>query len=144
LHDCMLKVVRHRHTFKNNSKFSTWVYRIAYNTILNIIGAADRRKDTYADKEVIDDPDSIELPAMNANIVEDILQEERMVILAEMVEQLPPSLQAVVKMMLEGEDYKEIARKLNIPRGTVQSRMFTLRHALASMLEINYKYNGDA
>jgi RNA polymerase sigma-70 factor (ECF subfamily) len=137
-HECMLKIIRHRHTFKGESKFTTWVFRASINTILNLTAACKRVKNGVTDALSYDETDNPVVVDVSNHALNNVLLNEQYEILAKMTEKLPRSLQEVVRLMVEGYDYKEIAKMLDIPRGTVQSRMHTIRKALQTMAKIEY------
>lgn len=123
--------------FRGDSAFYTWLYRIAVNAAKNAIGAATRNP--VEGGLDVDDP---ELGAVR-NKLTDVSSPERLLYTEELkqtinsaIEELPPELRrAIVLRELEGLSYEEIAQAMDCPVGTVRSRIFRAREAIAKRIE---------
>ncbi|MGH8274975.1 MAG: RNA polymerase sigma factor RpoE [Gammaproteobacteria bacterium] len=123
--------------FRGDSAFYTWLYRIAVNAAKNAIGAAARNP--VEGGLDVDDP---ELGAVR-NKMTDVASPERLLYTEELkqtintaIEELPPELRrAIVLRELEGLSYEEIAHAMDCPVGTVRSRIFRAREAIAKRIE---------
>jgi RNA polymerase sigma-70 factor (ECF subfamily) len=135
--EAFLKAYRALPNFRGDSAFYTWLYRIAINTAKNHLVAARRRPMDYdfdpQDQEQYDiqgrlrDVDTPEGMALAGEIRQTIE-------LA--MEELPEDLRtAIVLRELEGLSYEEIATAMECPVGTVRSRIFRAREAIARHLE---------
>ena len=128
--EAMIRVVRNIGTFDGRSAFGTWVYRIATNTALDELRKRKRRPQLH----VVDDeggpPEQAdELAHRNIDDITD-----RITIDAALAE-LPAEFKAAVVMRDVGDlDYAEIAVALDIPVGTVKSRIARGRRMLVEKL----------
>lgn len=128
--ETFLNLHRHGHRFRSESRFSTFVYRVAVNAALNRRRSQGRRRahlDEYANGQAI----GVSLPssprgpedAVGGGEVRDRVQH--------CLQALPETLRApVVLYDIEGLSYGEIAQILQIAEGTVKSRIHRARHAL--------------
>ncbi len=143
IQEVYLKVYNKLSSFRFNSKLSTWIGRIAYNTCINYlekkkIPILDLNVDHESDRqEVINGSSSNGL----ANFTEDeIFRKERTLILQLEVEKLPPIYRTVVTLFhMEELNYKEISKITNLPLGTLKSYLFRARKQLKENILINYK-----
>lgn len=137
--EAFLKAYRALPQFRGESAFYTWLYRIAVNTAKNHLVAQGRRPipmssfqdddeegEPFAADEAIADiqtPDSVLLSRQIAEAVN------------EAIESLPAELRTAVTLReIEGLSYEEIAEAMNCPIGTVRSRIFRAREAIAGRI----------
>ncbi len=135
--EAFIKAYRAMATFRGDSAFYTWLYRIAINTAKNHLVAAKRRP---VDFELdLQDPDQYEL----SNRLKDIDTPEGLLLsneIREAVEDairgLPEDLRtAILLREIEGMSYEEIAEAMTCPVGTVRSRIFRAREAIDKRLQ---------
>ena len=126
--EALIKITRSVPRFDGRSSFGTWAYRIATNAALDELRKRRRRPMPHDD----DNPEVADLRgARNVELVEERLA------LDEALEQLSDDLRsAVVLRDVVDLDYQEIADTLDIPVGTVKSRIARGRAALANRLRI--------
>ena len=135
--DAFIKAYRAIPQFRGESAFYTWLYRIAVNTAKNHLVARRRRPSGSAqyendDGETFDETDNlsdINTPeaAFASREIADTVNRA--------IEALPEELRtAIVLREIEGLSYEEIAQSMNCPIGTVRSRIFRAREAIASRL----------
>ncbi len=132
--ETFLNLHRHGHRFRSESRFSTFVYRVAVNAALNRRRSQGRRRahlDEFANGQAIGHalPSSPRGPedAMGGGEVQARVQR--------CLQELPEALRApVVLYDIEGMSYGEIAEILQIAEGTVKSRIHRARHALRAKL----------
>ena len=129
--EAMIRVVRNLDRFDGRSAFGTWVYRIATNTALDELRKRKRRPQLH----VVDD-DTLEYrePAdeFAHRNVDGVI--DRIAIEAALAE-LPDEFRAAVVMRDVGDlDYAEIAVALELPLGTVKSRIARGRRLLIDTL----------
>ena len=135
--EAFIKAYRALPSFRGDSAFYTWLYRIGINTAKNYLAANSRRpptSTTYAseDAEGFEDADQLR----DLNTPENELASKQ---IAETVNatlaQLPEELRTAITLReIEGLSYEEIAEMMNCPIGTVRSRIFRAREAIAEKL----------
>jgi len=118
-------------TFKGNSAFYTWLYRIAFNLAMS--HARKRRPATLLDG---DENRSLAEPVDQGKSPQQAVEtKERIETVQNAINQLADDYrQVVVLRELEGCDYEQIAHILEIPIGTVRSRLFRARTQLKATL----------
>jgi RNA polymerase sigma-70 factor, ECF subfamily len=135
--DAFLKAYRALPSFRGESAFYTWLYRIAINTAKNTLVANKRRPidfnldlqdpeqyDRQAKLKEVDTPEGV------------LLTEEIREVVERAMEQLPEDLRtAIVLREIEGLSYEEIAEAMDCPVGTVRSRIFRAREAIDKRLQ---------
>lgn len=131
--EVFLKAYRGLANFKGKSKFSTWIYRIAYNTCID-----RHRKKKSADTNMvfIDDEDEYRQLVSDNHIPEDeLLIKEKQEIVQKCIESLRPEYRSVIILRdIQNYTYAEIAAMLDMPLGTVKSYISRGRSALRESL----------
>lgn len=135
--EAFIKAYRALPQFRGDSAFYTWLYRIAINTARNWQSASARRPST---PNVIDVEDSETFSQID-NLT-DISTPESLAASRQIVETvnaaintLPEELRtAIVLREIEGMSYEDIAQTMGCPIGTVRSRIFRAREAIATQL----------
>lgn len=129
--EALIKIVRSLPGFDGRSAFSTWAYRIATNTSLDELRRR-RRRPAVVDR-VDDDGRDLELVDPDAGPrVEAVV--DRMAIDAALA-QVPETFRVPLVLRDVGDlDYAEIADALDVPVGTVKSRIARGRAALVELL----------
>lgn len=123
--EAFIRAWQHLHSYRPRSLFRNWVYRIATNAALDVL----RRERETVDIDTLPLEASDEGPEAT---VEDKEQGERV---RQAVLALPPASRAVLILReYEGLAYQEIADTLNIPIGTVMSRLNYARDRLRESL----------
>lgn len=135
--EAFLKAYRALASFRGDSAFYTWLYRIAINTAKNAL-VSQRRRPVDFDLD-LQDPDQYDRHAKlkESDTPEGVLlTEEIRAVVEEAMEQLPEDLRtAIVLRELEGLSYEEIAEAMDCPVGTVRSRIFRAREAIDKKLK---------
>jgi RNA polymerase sigma-70 factor (ECF subfamily) len=135
--EAFLKAYRALASFRGDSAFYTWLYRIAINTAKNAL-VSQRRRPVDFDLD-LQDPDQYERHAKlkEADTPEGVLlTDEIRTVVEEAMEELPEDLRtAIVLRELEGLSYEEIAEAMDCPVGTVRSRIFRAREAIDKKLK---------
>ncbi len=130
--EAFIKAYRAAPSFRGDSAFYTWMYRIAINTAKNHLVAAKRRPmsmdfdlqdaetfDGFSDLRDIDTPERLAL----TNEIGEAVNEA--------IDGLPDELRtAILLREIEGMSYEEIAQTMDCPVGTVRSRIFRAREAI--------------
>ncbi len=121
--ETFLRVYKNKHYYKEIAKFSTWVYTIASNLAKTELRRRKRHKifsvSNFVNEERdYDIPDRDHSPErkVDGTLKEDIIQKA--------IEKLPPKFKEVIILRdVQGFAYEEISQILNIPLGTVKSRV---------------------
>ncbi len=132
--EAFIKAYRALPNFRGESAFYTWLYRIAINTAKNYLVSLGRRAPTTTeadieDAETFDDGDHLR----DLNTPDSMLLTKQVAeAVNRAIDQLPEDLRtAIVLRELEGLSYEEIAESMRCPIGTVRSRIFRAREAIA-------------
>jgi RNA polymerase sigma-70 factor (ECF subfamily) len=135
--EAFLKAYRALASFRGDSAFYTWLYRIAINTAKNAL-VSNRRRPVDFDLD-LQDPEQYDRHARlkEGDTPEGVLlTEEIRSVVERAMEQLPEDLRtAIVLRELEGMSYEEIAEAMDCPVGTVRSRIFRAREAIDRKLK---------
>jgi RNA polymerase sigma-70 factor (ECF subfamily) len=136
--EAFIKAYRALPTFRGDSAFYTWLYRIGINTAKNYLVAMGRRAPTtteldseeaesYEDAEQLRDLNTPENEMLSRQVAETVNQT---------LESLPEELRSAITLReIEGLSYEDIANIMNCPIGTVRSRIFRAREAIAAKLK---------
>jgi RNA polymerase sigma-70 factor (ECF subfamily) len=136
MQDTTLKVLDNQDRFMDNLNFAGWVLTVMHHVFINNYRklvqtqmVIDMQADLY-NLEVEDDQNS-NSPDSQYRIIE----------LTKAINKLNKSLKVPFSMYTSGYKYTEIAERLNLPLGTVKSRIFFARQELQKELEESeYKY----
>ena len=135
--EAFIKAYRALPAFRGDSAFYTWLYRIGINTAKNYLMAMGRRAPTSTEVDA-EDAEGFE----EGEQLRDINTPESLLLSNEIaetvnstIEQLPEELRRAIQMReLEGMSYEDIAQAMDCPIGTVRSRIFRAREAIAERL----------
>ncbi|MFC0323379.1 RNA polymerase sigma factor RpoE [Gallibacterium melopsittaci] len=134
--ETFIKVYRSLESFRGESAFYTWVYRIAVNTAKNYLMSQGRRPPT--EDLLAEDAESYEIGSRLRNIdtPENLtLSDELKDIVFNTIDSLPDELKTAITLReLEGMSYEEIAEIMDCPVGTVRSRIFRAREFIENQL----------
>jgi RNA polymerase sigma-70 factor (ECF subfamily) len=135
--EAFVKAYRALPSFRGDSAFYTWLYRIGINTAKNHLVAMGRRAPTTTEfdadeAETFEDGDQLR----DINTPESLMMSRQIgeTVNAAM-DALPEELRTAITLReIEGLSYEEIAAIMNCPIGTVRSRIFRAREAIAARL----------
>jgi len=130
--DIFLKIFRSLETFDRRANFQTWLISVSRNLCIDHYRSVRKERETIDRQVSTDDlmPVSVEPPA-------DAVLERRdlATLLRQGLEKLPESLRtAVVMRDIQELSYQEIAERLQLPEGTVKSRINRGRRELARQI----------
>lgn len=134
--EAFIKAYRALASFRGDSSFYTWLYRIGVNTAKNHLVAQGRRPpDADVDAEDAERFD-IDTGLRDQDTPEaEVAREEIERTVVESLEALPEELRTAITLReLEGLSYQEIAQVMDCPVGTVRSRIFRAREAIDKRL----------
>ena len=136
--EAFIKAYRALPSFRGDSAFYTWLYRIGVNTAKNYLVSNGRRAPTstsfdaeeaegFEDADLLRDNDTPERLLATKQIGETVNAA---------MDALPEDLRtAIVLREIEGMSYEEIATVMDCPIGTVRSRIFRAREAISERLK---------
>jgi RNA polymerase sigma-70 factor (ECF subfamily) len=135
--EAFVKAYRALPNFRGESAFYTWLYRIGVNTAKNWLVANGRRMPTVTDV-TDEDGESIE----DGGLLRDDETPEQILLSKQIgatvnaaMDALPEDLRTAISLReIEGLSYEEIALVMDCPIGTVRSRIFRARDAVAAKL----------
>ncbi len=120
--EVLIKIFRYLHCFKEESQFSTWLYRITQNTIKSYFRAISQRHDCeaqFANEQEWETNYSPEYQLLDIELGEQV---------ALAITRLSNELrQCYDKHIFEGQTYEDIAKEMHCPIGTVRSRIARAR-----------------
>lgn len=135
--EAFIKAYRALPQFRGDSAFYTWLYRIGINTAKNYLVTQGRRAPTSTDADVeeaetFDDGERLR----DVNTPESMLATKQIAQTVNLaMEALPDELRMAISLReIEGLSYDEIADVMECPIGTVRSRIFRAREAIAEKL----------
>ena len=133
--ETFIKAYRSLSSFRGDSKFSSWLYRIASNVCLDFLRSRSRHPQVSLSTDDEDDRATFELPDMRQNPEEQLMKKLGMEAVRRGLEQLPEQQrQILVLRELGGLSYAELAQTLGLEEGTVKSRIFRARKRLCALL----------
>lgn len=133
--ESFIKAYRSIDSFREESAFYTWLYRITANTAKNYLVSKGRRKESsISDLSISENEDFFELPTNDSP--EQILMAQSLKdTIYDALSGLPEDTRTALSLReFEGLNYEEIAEIMNCPVGTVRSRIFRGREALENLI----------
>jgi RNA polymerase sigma-70 factor (ECF subfamily) len=144
--EAFIKAYRALPQFRGESAFYTWLYRIAINTARNWLAQNNRRPSTPSaqeneDGETFDATDNL---TDSSNPESEMASRQIADTVNKAMNDLPEDLRnAIVMREIDGMSYEDIAESMNCPIGTVRSRIFRAREAIATRLRPLLGDTGD-
>ena len=139
--EAFVKVHRSLESFKADATFYTWLYRITVNVCIDVIRrrGAMRSDSVEFDERIGHDLAEANLGAVSSqlgsNPEKSVLQHELGQKIQEALEQIPEKHRAILLLReLDGLSYEELSQVLEIPKGTVMSRLFHARAKVQKLL----------
>jgi RNA polymerase sigma-70 factor (ECF subfamily) len=135
--DAFVKAYRALGSFRGDSAFYTWLYRIAVNTARNTMASRQRRPLDYEADLSESEQSVVESRMRHGDTPEAVaLTDEIHRTVNDAIGALPEDLRtAIVLREVEGLSYEEIAEAMDCPVGTVRSRIFRAREAIDRSLK---------
>jgi RNA polymerase sigma-70 factor (ECF subfamily) len=126
--DIILQLWKSMPTFRGESKISTWIYRVALNTIL-----AKLKKDK---KNTLNDP--LSDVHLNAGFNTDYLPNDDIEQLRFFIDQLEATDKAIMILHFEGYNHREIAETLTMTATNISTRMNRIKNKLKETFKATY------
>ncbi|HGM9782238.1 TPA: RNA polymerase sigma factor RpoE [Proteus mirabilis] len=135
--EAFIKAYRAIGSFRGDSAFYTWLYRISVNTAKNYLVAQGRRPPSNdldaSDVENFETSNALKEISNPENLM---LSEELRRVVFQTIESLPEDLRVAITLReLDGLSYEEIAVIMDCPVGTVRSRIFRAREAIDNKVQ---------
>ena len=130
--DCFIKAYKALGTFKQTSKFSTWLYSITYTTAMTFL--RKRRLDTQS---INDDENILQIANSSSNFDADSYEKKSSYIyLNQAIDLLLPDDAAIITLFYKGEQsLEEIAVALNMTPNTIKVKLHRARQRLKEKLQ---------
>jgi RNA polymerase sigma factor (sigma-70 family) len=133
LQETMLKALKSRNQFMENTNFRAWTFTIMKNTFINTY-----RRHMHQ-RTVFDRTPDMHYLSQNQDTIFDVPDSQYSAKeLKQMIENLEVEYRAPLQMHIEGYKYKEIADDLGLNLGTVKSRIFFARQKLMRSIESDH------
>ncbi len=137
--ETFIKAYRSLSSFRGESAFYTWLYRIGINAAKNYLVAQKRRGFNTTNGFDIEDAENFEggsqLRELNTPESE-LMSKQIAQTVHQTLQALPEELRTAITLReIEGLSYEEIANIMSCPTGTVRSRIFRAREAIADKLQ---------
>ena len=136
-----VKVHKNIHKFQGSSSFYTWLYRIVMNASIDHVRRTSRRKSLDFDERALHEESEVAgdgalIPSVtNANPGKAALRKELGEAIQAALQTLPEHHRAVIVLReIEGMSYEQMAEALEVPKGTVMSRLFHARKKMQAAL----------
>jgi len=129
--DTFIKIYNSLHKFKGDSKFSTWIYKIAYNTCLDRL-----KKNKKEDLNISIDEFSAHLIKTMDNALSALEDKERKQTIQKCLQLLPSDENFLLTLFyFEDQSLEEIGKVMNINANNVKVKLFRSRQKLAVILK---------
>jgi len=142
--EAFVKVYKYLDHFKGDASFYTWLYRITVNICIDVMRrrGSGRHEHVEFDETVAANLDEANIGALGSrlgtNPQKAALRKELAVKIQEALQEVPEKHRAILLLReVEGMSYEDLSRTLEIPKGTVMSRLF---HARAKVQKILSEY----
>ena len=138
--DAFIKVHHHIQNFQASSSFYTWLYRIVMNLSIDHIRRVSRKKGVDYDDTISREGhvagDGALLPSISdSNPAKTVLRRELSDAIRSALDTLPEYHREVILLReVEGLSYEEMAEVLDVPKGTIMSRLFHARRKMQEQL----------
>jgi RNA polymerase sigma-70 factor (ECF subfamily) len=126
------KALRAFNSFQSGTNFKAWIFRILRNTFLTTRTGIAASRTVFLE----DDPTTIDVAGAGPTPEDILIRLDNQAILHAALEQLPPTLREILLLSdVEEIKYKDIALILDVPIGTVMSRISRARGTLRQLLQ---------
>ena len=122
-------------SFRGDSKFSVWIYRITTNVCLDFLRSKSRKQQVSLTVSDDDEDAQLDIPDPKADPEQQLIKKISMQSVEEGLKTLPDKQRQILVMReLCGMSYAEIGKALSLEEGTVKSRIFRARKRLCTFL----------
>lgn len=121
-------------SFRGDARFSTWLYRIAYNCCLKQL--ENRKRDKVLQASIQQEEQLLQQDNRDAQMSAELESRGNQALVREYLFQLPAKYRIVLILRhLQDMTYEEMAEILTVPIGTIKTHLFRARHLLRERLE---------
>ena len=129
--DAFIKVYKSMHTFKGEAKFSTWIYRLTYNSCLDRIKKLKRSQSTVTLEEFSMGPLS-----QIETVLDEMDKSDRQKSIEECLNLLPEEENLIISLYyFEEQSLDEISKIVNLNANHLKVKLFRIRKKLMGLLE---------
>jgi len=137
--ETFIKAYRSLPSFRGDSAFYTWLYRIGINAAKNFLVAQKRRASNTANSLDIEDAENFEEGGQLRELStpeSELISKQIAQTVHQALNELPEELRTAITLReIEGLSYEEIASVMSCPTGTVRSRIFRAREVISVKLQ---------
>jgi RNA polymerase sigma-70 factor (ECF subfamily) len=143
--EAFIKAYTNIGSFRGESRFSVWLYRLTTNVCLDFLRSSSRRAHGSLTQICDDEEEARELEIPDERFTPHSMAERRELreAVRRNLEKLPPDYKAILILReIEALSYEELAETLGLQQGTVKSRLFRARKKLCQVLlsDRNFSY----
>ncbi|MDN5205011.1 RNA polymerase sigma factor [Fulvivirgaceae bacterium BMA10] len=132
LQDTILKALTHREKFRPNTNFKAWLYTIMKNTFIN-----NYRRNVKAKMQLDDTKDLYYLNVTDNHTFSSPISKLEYKEMKAIISSLKDIYRIPFQLYIKGFKYQEISEELNVPLGTVKTRIFYARQMLMDRIRNN-------
>ncbi|MBK1878621.1 sigma-70 family RNA polymerase sigma factor [Pelagicoccus mobilis] len=131
-----VKVWKKLSSFRGDSAFTSWLYRITTFTALDLIRKRNNSRESASEQEFLENAANNEAsPVASPEQVRNLERKELQSRIEDALAKLPEKLSTALQLReIEGLTYEEIATELQVKTGTVMSRLFNARKTIQKHL----------
>lgn len=138
--EALIKVFKSIKNFKEESSFSTWIYRVVTNTCLDELRRRKKRQVVYIDEEITNEDGELKREIADYSTAPESIMEKKELRKAvnEAIMSLSEEHRTVIVLRdIQGMSYEEIAKITKCPEGTIKSRINRARLSLKEIFKKN-------
>jgi len=137
--ETFIKAYKSLSSFRGDSAFYTWLYRIGINAAKNFLVAQKRRASNASSNVDIEDAENFEEGGQLRELAtpeSELISKQIAQTVNQALNELPEELRTAITLReIEGLSYEEIASVMNCPTGTIRSRIFRAREVISVKLQ---------
>lgn len=145
--EAFIKAYSSIQSFRGDSKFSVWLYRLTTNVCLDFLRSETRKSHTSLTFTEEDDEKELEIPDERFCPQTEVERQELRAAVRRGLDKLMPDFRAILLLReVDGLSYEEIGSSLDLEAGTVKSRIFRARKKLCEILanDRNFSYSASS
>jgi RNA polymerase sigma-70 factor (ECF subfamily) len=134
--EAFMRILKYRHTYRGEGKFTTWMFSIAHNAMIDFFRRTKRRSDTVT---ATDMPEGYEPASEQLNPEEQTVRTSQHELLHKALDRLPENKrEALLLSRFQNMKYSEIAQVMGCKTGTVKARIhFAIKELTEIFGELN-------